>query len=115
MLDLPPTLILPLKMDEQGDIRVSGTRVTLHTLLSAYQQGETPESIHEGFPTVPLADIHAVIAYYLANQESVDAYLRQVDEAGERNRTFWETRRPPPTKAELLARLDAKKRKGDEA
>ena len=33
MIALPETVILPLKMDENGAIRVSGTRVTLDTLI----------------------------------------------------------------------------------
>lgn len=34
----------------------------------------------------------------------MDAYLKQRDEEAERIRQEWETRHPPPTKAELLAR-----------
>ena len=36
MLTLPESVALPLKEDEGGNIRVSGTRVTLHTLISSY-------------------------------------------------------------------------------
>lgn len=110
MIALPETVTLPLKMDERGAIRVSGTRVTLDTLIGFYRQGETPEDLHEGFPTVPLADIYAVIAYYLAHQAEIDAYLKRRDEEAERIRQEWEARNPPPTKVELLARLDAKRR-----
>ena len=110
MIALPAALDVPLKEDQDGNIRVSGTRVTLDTIIGFYRQGETPEDLHEGFPTVPLADIYAVIAYYLANQDEVDAYLKQRDEEAERVRQEWETRNPPPTKAELLARLEAKRR-----
>ncbi len=108
MIALPETVALPLKLDEHGAIRVSGTRVTLDTLIGFYQQGETPEALHQGFSTVPLADIYAVIAYYLAHQTEIDAYLKLRDEQAERVRREWETRNPPPTKAELLARLDNK-------
>ena len=110
MIALPETVTLPLKMDEHGAIRVSGTRITLDTLLAFYQQGETPEDLHEGFSTVPLADIYAVIAYYLAHDAEVDAYLKRRDEEAESIRQEWEARTPPPSKAELLARLDARRR-----
>jgi uncharacterized protein (DUF433 family) len=106
MIVLPETVNLPLKIDEHGAIRVSGTRVTLDTLIARYHQGDTPEAIHEGFETIPLADIYAVIAYYLDHQEEVDAYLKRRDEEGERIRQEWEARYPPITKAELLTRLD---------
>lgn len=110
MIALPETVVLPLKMDEHGAIRVSGTRVTLDTLIGFYHQKQTAEDLHEGFPTVPLADIHAVIAYYLANQSEVDTYLKLRDEVANRIRQEWENRNPPPTKAELLARLANKQR-----
>jgi uncharacterized protein (DUF433 family) len=112
MIALPETFTLPLKLDEHGAILVSGTRVTLDTLIDFYHQGESPEDLHEGFPTIPLADMYAVIAYYLANQADVDAYLKRRRQEADRIRQEWETRNPPPTKAELLARLDNKQRYG---
>jgi hypothetical protein len=36
MIALPETVVLPLKMDEYGMIRVSGTRVTLDTVIACY-------------------------------------------------------------------------------
>ncbi|MBI5667156.1 MAG: DUF433 domain-containing protein [Chloroflexi bacterium] len=112
MIVLPETVVLPLKQDEDGTIRVSGTRVTLDTLIGFYQQGETPEELSAGFTTVPLADIYAVIAYYLSHRAEVDTYLKQRQQEAERIRQEWESRNPPVTKTELLARLD-KKRRGD--
>ena len=112
MIALPETVTLPLKMDDDGAIRVSGTRVTIDTLIHFYQQHETPEDLHEGFPSVPLADIYAVISYYLAHQAEVDIYLnRRVAEA-DQIRLEWERRNPPASKAELQARLDHKRRIG---
>jgi uncharacterized protein (DUF433 family) len=86
MIAKPPTLIVPLEEDERGAIRVSNTRVTLDTLIARHHQGDSPEAIHTGFPTIPLTDIYAVIAYYLANQDEVDSYLRRRDEEAERIR-----------------------------
>lgn len=99
MIDLPESVTLPMKMDEHGAIRVSGTRVTLDTLIARYQQNESPETIHEGFPTVPLTDIYAVIAYYLAHQDEVDAYLKQRDEEADRIRQEVEASYTPEQKA----------------
>ena len=110
MIDLPETVVLPMKADPDGNIRISGTRVTLDTLIGFYRLGETPDALHEGFPTVPLADIYAVISFYLTHQDEVDAYLKKRDEDAERIRKEWESRNPPPTRAELLARLEAKHR-----
>lgn len=105
MLNVPQSIDLPIQTDENGVVRVSGTRVTLHTLITAYNNGYTPNDIHDAFSTVPLPDIYAIISYYLANQAAVDAHIRQVDEAGDRLREMWEERNPPTTKAELQARL----------
>ncbi len=104
MIALPEAVALPLKLDEHGVIRVSGTRVTLDTLIGFYHQHESPEDLHEGFPTVPLADIYAVIAYYLAHQKEVDVYLEEREEQAKRIRQDWEARNPSPTRAELQAR-----------
>jgi uncharacterized protein (DUF433 family) len=114
MVALPETVTLPLKMDEHGAIRVSGTRVTLVTVIVRYHQGDSPESIHEGFDGLPLNDIYAVIAYYLAHRDELDAYLKRREEDAERLRQEWEAKYPPKvTKAELLARLEAHKNNQD--
>jgi len=34
----------------------------------------------KGFPTVPLTDMYAVIAYYLAHHDEVDDYLKYREE-----------------------------------
>ncbi len=86
MIDNLPTLIIPLRADKDGALRVSNTRVTLDTLIACHQQGDSPEAIHSGFPSVPLADIYAVIAYYLAHRGEVDAYLKDRDEQAKRIR-----------------------------
>lgn len=89
-----PAISVPISTDEHGAIRVANTRVTLDVLIAAYQQGDTPEEIHQGFPTLRLADIYAVIAYYLSNQDEVDAYLHQRDEEAERIHREIEAKRP---------------------
>jgi uncharacterized protein (DUF433 family) len=67
---------LPLMTDESGIVRVSGTRVTLDTVVGAFQHGETPEQIAQNYDTVPLEDIYQVIGFYLSHQSDVDAYLQ---------------------------------------
>lgn len=72
-----PAIAVPLEKDAYGAYKVAGTRVTLDVLVAAYQQGDTPEQIREGFPTLSLATIYTVIAYYLSNRDEVDAYMRK--------------------------------------
>ena len=75
MIPDPTTIQVPLKIDNQGVIYVSGTRITLDTIIARYHQGDNPESIHEGFDVLPLNDIYAVISYYLAHRDEIDRYL----------------------------------------
>lgn len=113
MIALPETVSLPLKMDEHGVIRVSGTRVPLDTVIARYQQGDTPEAIHQAFDVLPLNDIYAVIAYYLAHQAELDAYLMYGQEEAERIREEWEASYTPDQKAfnERLHQLAEEKRR----
>lgn len=116
MIDVPTTVDVPLRTDEHGVIRVGNTRVTLLTLISRYRMGDTPEMIHEAFPTVSLADIYAVIAYYLAHQASIDAYIQQIEAESDRQRQEHEANDPKAAafNAKMRALL-AEKRKSDEA
>lgn len=112
MTDMP-TLEVPLRTDESGAMRVAGTRVTLDTLIARYHQGDTPEMIHEGFPTVALSDIYAVVAYYLAHQSDMDTYLQHRNAEAERIRREVEAGYPPEMKArtqELRQLLESKRR-----
>jgi uncharacterized protein (DUF433 family) len=69
------TQIVPLQTVEGGTIRVSGTRINLESVLWKYIDGFTPEQIRECYPDLDLADIYAVISYYLSHREEVDRYL----------------------------------------
>jgi uncharacterized protein (DUF433 family) len=60
---------------ENGDIRLSGHRIGLYHVVTRYQEGYSAEMLACQFPTLTLALIHKVIAFYLENQAEVDAYL----------------------------------------
>lgn len=76
-MKLETTQTIPLTMLDNGAIRITGTRVSLDSIIQHYKLGKTPEGIHESFPDVSLSDIHGVIHYYLTHQEAVEEYLRQ--------------------------------------
>jgi len=80
MIANEPTMTVPLRTDEHGAIRIGNTRVLLELIIHAYYVGETPESIVDSYPTLTTSDVYAVIAYYLAHREEIDAYVRQRDE-----------------------------------
>jgi len=95
----------PLIVDADGVARVGGTRVTLDTVIGAYQDGASPEEIVLSYDSLDLADVHAVIAYYLRNRRTVEGYLsrrQQVAEAVRReNEQRWPAR---DIRERLLAR-----------
>jgi uncharacterized protein (DUF433 family) len=66
---------VPVHKDADGVIRVGGTRVTLDTLVAAFDSGATAEEIVQRYPSVALADVYSVIAYYLRHQPEIQAYL----------------------------------------
>lgn len=79
-----PQETVPLQPNRDGVIRVGETRVTLETVVSAFDSGATPEEICEDFPTLSLPDVYAVVTYVLRNREEVDRYLaRRREEAAE--------------------------------
>ena len=82
MMTLETTQVVPLTLTESGTIRVTGSRVSLDSIIWQYLQGHSAEQINESFPSLKLADIHAVISYYLNHSAEVEEYLRhQADKA----------------------------------
>ncbi len=103
------TVSVPLWQDPPGVLRVGKSRVLLELVLHAYQKGESPEGIVEMYPALEVADVFAVIAYYLAHQTEVDEYLRQcLDQAEAMRRKIEASQGPGPSKEELVARARAK-------
>lgn len=83
---------VPLHETSDGNVRVIGSRVTMHTIVGRFNEGDTPEDIHEGFPTISIAQINAIIAWYLKNQDEVDEWISEVDAEAEKLRLEIESR-----------------------
>ncbi|MGV0025796.1 DUF433 domain-containing protein [Phormidesmis priestleyi] len=75
MLLVPKADPIPLVTDEFGVVRISKTRVTLDTVVTAFLEGATAEEIKEQYPSLQLSDIYSVIGYYLRHQAEVDGYF----------------------------------------
>ena len=98
----------PLQADSDGVIRVGDTRVTLATIVLAFQQGATAETIVQQYPSLTLADVYAVIGYYLRHQDEVDAYLAEQQQEADEIRQQNEARfNPAGIRSRLLARRSA--------
>ena len=96
---------VPLKADQDGVLRVRGTRVTLDIVIGTYQEGATPEEIVRRFDALRLEDVYSVIGYYLRHREELDAYLTDREKRAEEVIAEVERRLPySEFKARLLAR-----------
>jgi uncharacterized protein (DUF433 family) len=101
---------VPLEADADGVMRVGGTRVTLDTVVAAFNEGATPEEIVQQYPSLQLADVYAVISYYLRRRSDIEAYLQQRLEEAHRIRRENESRFDPEgIRDRLLARRSQKK------
>jgi uncharacterized protein (DUF433 family) len=90
-------------------IRVGGTRVTLDTVAAAFDEGATAEDIVSRYPPLDLADVYAVLAYYLRHHGDVEIYLRRRRQLAEAVRSESEKRFDPHgVRDRLLARPAAR-------
>jgi uncharacterized protein (DUF433 family) len=70
----------PYIEQKEGIYRVVGTRVSLDSVVAAFSQGLSPESIAaECFPSLALEQVYGAIAYYLGHRAEIDAYLQQAE------------------------------------
>jgi len=83
MIQLDLTQTPPLVQEDDGTVRLAGSRVTLDTIVGAYRRGDIPHEIQEGFSSISMRQIYGTIAYYLEHEAEVEAYLEWRKEAGE--------------------------------
>lgn len=76
---------------EDTGYRIAGTRVSLESVVYAFREGWSAETIAgECFPTLTLEQVYGAIAYYLAHRSDIDAYLERVEATHEEERTAHE-------------------------
>ena len=59
------------------------------------QDGATPETIAQRYPTATLADVYAVVAYYLRHREDIEAYLEEREQRAQEVRQRLESQQGP--------------------
>ena len=67
--------VVPLRTDADGVVRVGGTRVTLDTVVEAFQDGATAEEIVQQYPSLVLADAYQIFGYYLKHADELGTYF----------------------------------------
>jgi uncharacterized protein (DUF433 family) len=96
----------PYIEERDGGLYVAGTRVSLDSVVTRFQEGASPERIVQSFSTLNLSQVYGAIAYYLENQQMVNEYIAE----GQRE---LERIVPPLSQSnpELFARLQAAREK----
>ena len=91
--------------ERQGVYYVPGTRISLDSIVYAFREGCSPETIREDFAGLTLAHVYGAIAFYLDHQSEIDAWLL-------RRREQWAEleRQGTPASPDLQSRLDRARR-----
>ena len=93
----------------QGGWRLTGSRVSLDSIIHCYWEGMSPEGIVAAFPSLKAEQVYGAIAFYLHNRAEMDRYMEQ-------ERLLWEElkARSEVQNAPLLERLRALRAARDE-
>jgi uncharacterized protein (DUF433 family) len=95
-------IIVPLRTDEYGAIRVGGTRVLLDLVIGEFHRGASPEEIVASYDALSLPDVYAVLACYLRDRGPIDMYLRHREEEARGIRAEIEAAQPARSLRSLL-------------
>jgi uncharacterized protein (DUF433 family) len=100
----------PLRTEADGTLRIGNSRVTMNTVIHAFNDGASLEAVVDRYPSLSLTDVYAVVTYYLWNYDAVNAYLAEQESRGKEIRTLIETRLPKNGfREKLLSRRSAEK------
>src|SRR6266700_162713 len=85
-----------------GGFYLTGTRVSLDSIVYGFREGQSPETIQDDFETLTLEQVYGAITFYLANQVAIDDFLLAQEQRIEEMR-----RTAEPLPAVLRTRLEA--------
>ena len=90
----------------EGCYYVAGTRISLDSIVYAFREGCSPESIREDFDGLTLASVYGAIAFYLDHQAEMDSYLLS-------RKAQWAEleRQGSPVNPDLAARIERARQK----
>ncbi len=75
-----------ISVDEHGVRRVAETRISLDSVVIAFQQGQSAEEIQRNFPALSLEQVYGAITYYLGHRREVEDYLSEQEVVWEQAR-----------------------------
>jgi uncharacterized protein (DUF433 family) len=92
-----------IELDAEGIPWITGANTKVcEVVLDKMAHNSSPEEMHEQYPHLSLAQIHAALSYYYEHQAEVDADIERRDRYVEELRAQQQN---PLTRAELEARL----------
>ena len=68
-----------VRADENGVYRIGKTRVMLDSIIMAFRQGHSAETIRQQYPSLTLEEVYGSIAWYLAHAAESSDYLKRQD------------------------------------
>jgi hypothetical protein len=83
-------------------MRVGLLGVSLDSVVIAFQDGHSPETIQQLYPALSLEEVYGAVAYYLANRNEVDQYLKRQEQLWEQARQLT-AQNPSPVVQRLRA------------
>jgi uncharacterized protein (DUF433 family) len=69
-----------VRVDEHGAMRIGHSRVLLDSIVAGFEQGHSPETLQQQYPTLSLEEVYGAITYYCAHTDAVHTYLKRQDE-----------------------------------
>jgi uncharacterized protein (DUF433 family) len=65
-----------IDIDKQGVARIGKTRIkVLHLVMAMKSWALDATGLHQNYPELSMAEIHAALAYYYENQEALDRLI----------------------------------------
>ena len=97
------TVSTQIEIDDQGVAWITGANVkVIEVALDKLAHDWSPEEMHFQHPNLSLAQIHAALAYYYENQQSLDAEIARRESEVEARMVSSPN---PLSREQLLARL----------
>lgn len=91
-----------VREDKEGVWRVGAGRAMLDSVVAAFEQGRSAETIRQQYPSLTLEEVYGSLAYYLRHIDEAQAYLRRQEKVWEEERARAE-QRPGPVVERLRA------------
>ena len=68
-----------VSVDRHGVMRVGKSRVMLDSVVAAFEQGHSAETIQQQYPSLSLEEVYGAIAWLLAHRDEVTRYIECQD------------------------------------